>query len=1268
MNSERQTVSYSPRTLCVLCVSALSFFFALHASPRPAAGASQESAPFRGQSQEDADRKSSGCVSCHASTDEPTMHPTKTVHIGCTDCHGGNASVSIASGAPPNSPEYNSAKEKAHVQPRDASFKNRSSLPERTYTKWLKESAEYIKFVNPGDLRVAPETCGAAGCHAAETRAVSTSMMTHAGMLWGAALYNNGGYPAKNARFGESYNRDGVPQSIKTSPRPTAEETRAKGVIPELDPLFRWEISQPGNVLRVFERGGHKKAEIGNPNREEHPGTPDEKLSDRGFGTGLRTDPIFLGLQKTRLLDPILSLPGTNDHPGDYRGSGCTACHVIYANDRDPLHSGTYASFGHSGFSASSDPTIPKNESGHPIKHVFTRSIPSSQCMICHIHPGTNMVTTYFGLTWWDNEIDGNKMYPKEQRHPTEEQRYQSFERNPESAAVRGLWNDERFLENVGSPEFNKQLKTTQFADFHGHGWIFRAVFNHDRKGNWLDKDGKQIAFDDPERFGKAVHLADIHLEKGMQCNDCHFAQDNHGNGKIYGEPRAAVEIDCIDCHGTIRKKAALVTSGPAAPEGGRHLDALRTPWGLRRFEWRDGKLLQRSMSEENREWEVVQTIDTITPGSAHFSEKSLRAKLMNKDGGVSLQMPGDDASLAHANGSMTCYSCHTSWTPTCFGCHLQMTANARKPMLHNEGLTTKNYTSYNFQVLRDDIYMLGVDGTVTGHRIAPARSSCAVLVSAQNANRDWLYYTQQTISAPGFSGQAFSTFVPHTVRAKETKQCSDCHVSAADDNNAWMAQLLLQGTNFMNFMGRYVYVATGKKGFEAIAVAEHDEPEAIYGSDLQRIAYPGNYKNFLDHHRELSAAAEQPGNVLDIQARGEYAYAALGPGGFRVYDIANIDNKNFSEKVTTAPVSPIGQRFYVPTKNALAVASPTTLAVDPLRRQLPENEEQPIHLLYGFLYVADKEEGLVIIGDANLKSKSPGVGTLLDGNPANNFLKRALAFNPGGALSGARRITIAGTFAYVLTDKALVVVDLDNPAAPKITATIGSPVLNDPRGIAVQFRYAFVVDRDGLKVLDVTDLAQPKPVSGALVPLEDARNVYVARTYAYVSAGKQGLAIVDVEKPEAPQLDQIFTAEGQLNDVNDVKIGMVAASAFAFVADGKNGLRVLQMLSPWDDPSHFSGFSPRPTPKLIATAHTRGPALAISKGIDRDRAVDESGNQLAVFGRRGARPLNRGEMRSLYIHPAAGQPYAVTDDAVEKPRSTPVSSATSLTSLLSRA
>ena len=41
---------------------------------------------------------------------------------------------------------------------------------------------------------------------------------------------------------------------------------------------------------------------------------------------------------------------------------------------------------------------------------------------------------------------------------------------------------------------------------------------------------------------------------------------------------------------------------------------------------------------------------------------------------------------------------------------------------------------------------------------------------------------------------------------------------------------------------------------------------------------------------------------------------------------------------------------------------------------------------MYGFLYVADSEEGLVIVGNPDLKSKTPGVGTLLDGDPDEQF------------------------------------------------------------------------------------------------------------------------------------------------------------------------------------------------------------------------------------------------------------------------------------------
>ncbi len=1242
--------------------------------------ASGQSPEALGDSLEEAIKRSHGCKSCHTSTDNETMHPTKSFQLGCTSCHGGDAGVELPPGVQRNTEAYNDLEEKAHkVVPR--SELHQSANREREYTKWMKRSKEYIKFVNPGDLRVADQTCGGSGCHTEEVHRVRTSMMTHGAMLWAAALYNNGSFPYKDAHFGQSYSPDGIPQDLKTSTPPTEKETHDKGMLPRLVPLERWEVSQPGNVLRVFERGGGQRSEVGNPQDEDQPGRPDVKLSDRGFGTLLRTDPVFLGLQKTRLFDPLLSFPGTNDHPGDYRGSGCTGCHVIYANDRDPEHSGPYAQFGHRGQTNTVDSMVrdradgtKNDEPGHPIQHTFTKVIPSSQCMVCHIHPGTNMVASYFGDTWWDNEVDGEKMYPAKQKNPTQAEYHDAHERNPEGSAAKGLWSGDVFLRDVGSQDFNDKLVHTQFGDFHSHGWIFRKVFKQDRYGNLLDENDNQIPVDDKDRFKKAVHLKDIHLEKGMHCTDCHFTQDVHGNGNLYGETRNAIEISCIDCHGTIQSYATLATSGPAAPNGGTRLQTMRTPWKELRFYWKENKLFQRSSVEQGREWEVVQVKDVIDPNKEHFNPRARVAKLLGKNGSVSGDIPvgpeQEVQKLAHPMKEMTCVSCHSSWTTTCFGCHLPMTANQRMPMLQNEGTMTRNWTEYDFQVLRNDMYMLGIDGTVTGNKVAPIRSACAVVVSSQNQNRDWIYYGQQTISAEGFSGTAFSPYVPHTVRAKETRGCTECHVSSNNDNNAWMAQLLLQGTNFLNYLGRYAYVATGKKGFAAIAFAELQEPEAVIGSDFHQIAYGDNYEKHKKRNQQLKEAYEHRGReVLDVQLRGEYLYAAMGKGGLRIYDVANIENKDFSERMITAPVSPLGQRFYVPTKYAMAVAAPSTTAIDPARKRFPENEEQSIAPIYGYLFVADKYEGLVIIGDSKDNSKTPGVSTLLDGEPRNNFLQRASldlkdkngqrlkAFNPdklgpdgqvvGGQLDGARRITIAGNYAYILCNVGLVVVDLKNPLQPAITETVP---LDDPRGIAIQFRYAFAVDREGLKVLNVTHLERPYLLPGVKVPFTDARNITVSRTYAYVAAGKDGMAIVDIERPEQPG-QPTYTHLG--DDTNDIKIGMVSSSQFALVADGKAGLKVIQLFSPQRVPG-FYGFSPKPDPQLIAKFPTHGPALTISRGVDRDRAVDESGNQLSVFGRRGSRPFRLDEMRKMFLcRPEMierklcneGETYTVTDD-----------------------
>ena len=74
-------------------------------------------------------------------------------------------------------------------------------------------------------------------------------------------------------------------------------------------------------------------------------------------------------------------------------------------------------------------------------------------------------------------------------------------------------------------------------------------------------------------------------------------------------------------------------------------------------------------------------------------------------------------------------------------------------------------------------------------------------------------------------------------------------------------------------------------------------------------------------------------------------------------------------------------------------------------------NQEQPFHPIYNYALVTDAEEGLILVD----------VDTLADGEPRNNFLKRALTWNEGGILKGARHLTIGGDYVYVAADAGLV-------------------------------------------------------------------------------------------------------------------------------------------------------------------------------------------------------------------------------------------------------
>jgi hypothetical protein len=214
---------------------------------------------------------------------------------------------------------------------------------------------------------------------------------------------------------------------------------------------------------------------------------------------------------------------------------------------------------------------------------------------------------------------------------------------------------------------------------------------------------------------------------------------------------------------------------------------------------------------------------------------------------------------------------------------------------------------------------------------------------------------------------------------------------------------------------------------------------------------------------RALESHAHRGKDIRSIQQRGEYVYTASGSDGLVIYDIANLDNKGFSQRIQTAPVSPLGQRFYVRSADATAVAAPSTMALDPTRPQYPVNEEQKIHPMYGYVYFTDRKEGLIVVPAA----------TLLDGDPTNNFLERAATCQPRRQADRAENLTIVGT--YVRLDRPRPWWSRpERPSAFSIVAEIGEPALRiratwQPVPVRVCLR------RRGVKVLDVTTPESPR-------------------------------------------------------------------------------------------------------------------------------------------------------------------------------------------------
>lgn len=153
----------------------------------------------------------------------------------------------------------------------------------------------------------------------------------------------------------------------------------------------------------------------------------------------------------------------------------------------------------------------------------------------------------------------------------------------------------------------------------------------------------------DDGRFVEKV-TADVHHERGMECIDCHTANEVMGAGAEVERKDHQQKVGCEDCHAA---RLASVAPDYIDPES-RLLMSLRE-WtlapGQRMGTTRDGEPLVNVVVEEGK-----------------------GAKLRRKRTGelLALKPPAAACTEGRGHAKLSCSSCHTAWAPRCVACHTQ--------------------------------------------------------------------------------------------------------------------------------------------------------------------------------------------------------------------------------------------------------------------------------------------------------------------------------------------------------------------------------------------------------------------------------------------------------------------------------------------------------------------------------------------------------------------------------------------------------------------
>jgi hypothetical protein len=677
--------------------------------------------------------------------------------LTCTGCHGGNGQGEDAATSHVPPPPEIGDRENRRANPQ--AFFNRLTLagidkfPDYTVGDRTWSAIDYLQFVNPGDLRVTSRRRGCGVCHMAHSDAMSKSpLATSVGIFSGSAY------------------AVGIENSVPEH-RGLHEDTAADHAIrPVGDGSF--DANDLGVVGSLLEwpvrsvRGRRGPDQVFDNPAFDAPNLAAGLDSSRRATAGSPLATLYREQVAFTCGDCHLGSAGANNRAGDFRSSGCTACHMPY-------------SLG--GRSGSADPNVPRDEPLDPDDideperpHVRThrirsvkKTLPNGEavegiddlaCAGCH--QGSNrMVMQYWGIRLDQNQDVRNRL-----QYPT----------NPVTSR-------------------NTSQVTEIFDPLVGN-----RTFNGRNANQYL-------LHEDYDGDGRDDTPADVHREAGLGCIDCHGSPDLHGEvavpggGRIVSRMEQHVQIRCENCHGGPDAYAATV---PGTAHDGSSADvAVDGKGNVLEHVVRDaeGNYFLTGRLDGRRHF-IPQTRDTIVDsgrtnpftGAPIYSARASYAMGRDDDtlaNGIGPKQEGRPSTGFRHGDTMDCASCHASWTNTCVGCHLKGEYNTGNNFSNITGeRIVFRQTNADFTYQSPVFFQLGVNAR---NRITQVATNTKVFFQWEDRNNvksEVFAFTDRNGGgnnpAIAYPSLGHNALMAHSIRGKVSstdegpRYCVACHLT----------------------------------------------------------------------------------------------------------------------------------------------------------------------------------------------------------------------------------------------------------------------------------------------------------------------------------------------------------------------------------------------------------------------------------------------------------------------------------------------------------